>query len=53
MSLWLSAAATIVWVLTFLAIVCLLVAAVELIRESRLSLDIIQTHSRHIETEAD
>jgi len=48
---WESAAINIVWVLTCLAIVCLLFAAVELIRESRLSLDIIQAHSKHIEAE--
>ncbi len=51
MDLWKSAAIIIVWVLTCLAILCLLFAAVELIRESRLSLDIIQAHSAYIETE--
>jgi hypothetical protein len=50
---WKSAAFIIVWVLTSLAILCLLFAAIELIRESRLSLDIIQAHSKHIETEID
>ena len=48
---WKSAAINIVWAVTCLAIVCLFYAAVALIRESRFSLDIIQVHSRHIETQ--